>query len=468
MHSFKSYQKYLCAGVIASLAACQSQDGNNTAPPTGPTAEQIGTYVDSAVQGLSYETPSRNGVTSSTGAFEYLPGEAVLFRLSPGGAIVGRVKAVGEGFVATPINTQAAPEHQDAVVNLARTLQALDTDSDLDNGIQIDGSRAAALDDLDFDQQQADFETDVQASGVSLPTPQQALAHVYQVLCDLGVFNCASTVDFRGTDWDFVTSRKRCALNTVGEVAFGPSSFSFSGDTSADAQCQPESESFTVNYDEAFGAFSCLNDDGQCTVAELNAGYTPGAEGPGDTNTEFVQHTPGSGAITVRVIDDQGNSLDTVDRYYRQIDIPLLNSSWAGSGSSPGCPAASTRTDFTFGANSVSFSLQETNAPECVPGEVESGSESYAALPFLPPCLRENSARSCTLAELNRRYTWEDFDDPQSATGIADSVVEFRYELEDINSPLSATWIWVTYNYDAQNQRLLSVRERLELRPAGN
>ena len=59
-------------------------------------------------------------------------------------------------------------------------------------------------------------------------------------------------------------------------------------------------------------------------------------------------------------------------------------------------------------------------------------------------------------------------DDPQSATGIADSVVEFRYELEDINSPLSATWIWVTYNYDAQNQRLLSVRERLELRPAGN
>ena len=69
MHSFKSYQKYLCAGVIASLAACQSQDGNNTAPPTGPTAEQIGTYVDSAVQGLSYETPSRNGVTSSTGAF---------------------------------------------------------------------------------------------------------------------------------------------------------------------------------------------------------------------------------------------------------------------------------------------------------------------------------------------------------------------------------------------------------------
>jgi len=122
------------------------------------TASQ-GTFVDSPVEGLQYETPTQSGITGAQGTFQYLGGEIITF--SVGDIVLGQ--AVAKATI-TPVDLVggALNEQNPTVTNIARFLLSLDLDGNWDNGISISEEiRNECLGRvIDFNQTIADFEND--------------------------------------------------------------------------------------------------------------------------------------------------------------------------------------------------------------------------------------------------------------------------------------------------------------------
>ncbi len=137
----------------ALLSACGGGGGgggeSGTPNTPAPNGEQTGRFVDSAVSGLYYATPTRSGLTNELGEFKYLEGEVVTFYL--GNTVLGGT--LGTELV-TPFSLMGVnvPDQQDQIVdslgadtvnsldralNIATLLQALDTDGNPDNGIDL-------------------------------------------------------------------------------------------------------------------------------------------------------------------------------------------------------------------------------------------------------------------------------------------------------------------------------------------
>lgn len=111
-----------------------------------------GTFVDSPVSGLAYNTPTMSGLTDAQGKFYYLNGETVTF--SVGGITLGSAKGKSQ---VTPVDLVAGGTTSDpAVINRCIFLQTLDEDGDLNNGIQINAQTRAVIEAagiaLDFNQ----------------------------------------------------------------------------------------------------------------------------------------------------------------------------------------------------------------------------------------------------------------------------------------------------------------------------
>ena len=131
--------------------------GGSSDSVSGPIV-LTGVFVDSPVEGLSYRSSSRSGVTNSSGEFTYIEGEVVTFYI--GDIVLGA--ALGEAEV-TPLELAGTDDVNDnAVVNMLRFLQTIDEDGILDNGIKILASTEvlATGATIDFDQSVSDFELD--------------------------------------------------------------------------------------------------------------------------------------------------------------------------------------------------------------------------------------------------------------------------------------------------------------------
>jgi len=116
--------------VLLIVAGCGGSGGGM--PPT--VNEGTGQFIDSAVEGLEYQSGSIFGLTSSDGSFQYELGSSVRFFI---GDIV-----LGEGTpadVMSPLDIIAGSPsvNDDHVINVARFLQTLDADNDPTNGITI-------------------------------------------------------------------------------------------------------------------------------------------------------------------------------------------------------------------------------------------------------------------------------------------------------------------------------------------
>lgn len=92
-----------------------------------------GVFVDSAVEGLNYKTDTLSGITGPNGEFQYKTGETVTFSI--GDVVIGSV--VGDAII-SPLHLGTIFNEADpATINISRLLQSLDSDGNLDNGIQI-------------------------------------------------------------------------------------------------------------------------------------------------------------------------------------------------------------------------------------------------------------------------------------------------------------------------------------------
>lgn len=123
---------------------------------SGPQMDH-GVFLDSAVQGLHYETATQSGVTDKEGGFTYMDGEIVRFHL--GDVLIG--EATGEPILTTVDMVPGAVDETDPMVtNIGRFLQTMDMDADPSNGIFIPDWVSDEMQDrhVDFNMPTEEFE----------------------------------------------------------------------------------------------------------------------------------------------------------------------------------------------------------------------------------------------------------------------------------------------------------------------
>jgi hypothetical protein len=129
----------------------------NFDPSPGPNTKTVlsGRFIDSAVEGLRFETPTQSGLTDANGTFKYINGEFVSFFI--GDIMLGTSTAITR---ITPMNLVPGDSNNPQVENILRFVQSLDEDNNPDNGIRItDAVSARALGQaLDFSLSTAEFE----------------------------------------------------------------------------------------------------------------------------------------------------------------------------------------------------------------------------------------------------------------------------------------------------------------------
>ena len=113
----------------------------------------VGYFTDGPVQGLSYKTPTQSGITGSDGRFEYLTGETISFSVGDfllgSGSGAGKMTSADLVSIAEPGGRGggapgggAFPKiNNRAVINMARFIQSLDKDGNIENGIVIDAAQ---------------------------------------------------------------------------------------------------------------------------------------------------------------------------------------------------------------------------------------------------------------------------------------------------------------------------------------
>jgi len=196
----------LAVTCLLVLAVCGDDDKKGVEPEV----QAAGRFLDSPVEGLSYESGSLSGVTTADGGFKYIAGSAVRFSL---GSIV-----LGEGngkSIMTPVDlvSGARDENNQTVTNICRFLLTLDDDADPDGGVTItnDVRTAASGKSVNFNQTPEAFGSDPNVTTTvaeltaitlagqrDLVAANDAQAHLRGTL--LGIFSGAYSGRYDGGD----------------------------------------------------------------------------------------------------------------------------------------------------------------------------------------------------------------------------------------------------------------------------
>jgi hypothetical protein len=124
-------KKIIISGLIGlsavSFVACSDDGGGG-----GTEIAKEGVFLDSAVEGLSYSTPTESGITGKDGSFKYKTVEKVEFKI--GSIILG--SSSGQSKM-SPLDLMHTAIMDDKVVNMLRFLQSIDSDHNASNGITI-------------------------------------------------------------------------------------------------------------------------------------------------------------------------------------------------------------------------------------------------------------------------------------------------------------------------------------------
>jgi len=177
---------------VTCVSNCSTSTSTSTGSPTPTNTGPRGTglFLDSAVQGVNFQTTSGlSGTTDASGKFDYRTGDEVNFTI--GATQLGQV--VGSTIL-TPVEVVGASDSSDPrVINMSRFLQTLDDDGDPTNGIGISTATVTALGSQSFSfNQSLDAFSSAFSSvislriGRSLVSAQQAINHLNSTLKQQG------------------------------------------------------------------------------------------------------------------------------------------------------------------------------------------------------------------------------------------------------------------------------------------
>jgi len=179
-------------GSSVSPSAIPPVDTNNPQNPDPTVNVDLlqGRFVDSAVEGLQYSTATQSGQTEEDGTFTYLEGESIVFSIGD-----TNLPATAAADILTPLDIFSSDDITDIrVMNLARLLQSLDSDSNPDNGIELSEAASSSATGLNLDFASPTFEDDVvnlvANAGTSNPilvNGMDALDHLQETLFDEGI-----------------------------------------------------------------------------------------------------------------------------------------------------------------------------------------------------------------------------------------------------------------------------------------
>ncbi len=125
----------LLGGLILGGCASSSDEASETT--------LSGYFIDAAVAGVEYNTSSGiTGITDTLGRFQYKNGDTVTLHI--GNLILGDAVPQLNGLV-TPLELSS---DENVTALMLRTLQALDSDDNLSNGIEVDPAVTEALQNL--------------------------------------------------------------------------------------------------------------------------------------------------------------------------------------------------------------------------------------------------------------------------------------------------------------------------------
>lgn len=315
----------LLALVALTLAGCGGSGGGG-----GPS----GTFLDSPVEGLTVTSGTKISTTDAAGRFAYLPGAQAMFAV--GDIVVGLGLAAP---VMTPLSLVpgAVDETDDEVVNIARFLQTLDLDQDVDDGITIDPlvAQAALGMSLDFSTDPTTFAglaqpvLDAITAGLpggarTLVDAAEALAHLQRTLRtivagrytgqyegdDQGPFTVFVDRDGALYGWavsafDGVISLEGLAQTDGGFVAGNASTgATFSGDIGSDGSLAGTwvlgAESGTFAGERVVSVDDVLDED----LIDLLAGTYPGSSTAGGMTEPLTILVDDDGNLTLAPPDD--------------------------------------------------------------------------------------------------------------------------------------------------------------------
>jgi len=180
----------LSIGVIAVLGVgCGSSDSSSASSISG-------NLVDAAVQGANYTcSTSGSGSTDSTGKFTCSSGSSPTVTFKLGNSItIGsfNLSSIPSDKNITPFELAGIARGSDynnqAVLNIARTLQTLDSDGDPSNGITVDSAKVSQIDALGKTYNLSDTTKNIDSTlvndisnaglGITFKTADQAKTHL--------------------------------------------------------------------------------------------------------------------------------------------------------------------------------------------------------------------------------------------------------------------------------------------------
>lgn len=148
----------LTVTVYFLLACSNSTTQSDVQSDDGESLER-GLFIDSGVEGMSFDTDTLSGLTDNQGVFRYRPNEIIEFSI--GELTLPPVRAKS---ILTPIDlANGSVDSEATTINIARLLQSLDLDGSPDNGITIPETASTIATAINFD-----VPTDVFASDVDV------------------------------------------------------------------------------------------------------------------------------------------------------------------------------------------------------------------------------------------------------------------------------------------------------------
>ncbi len=295
-------QKAKSAAAIAITAAIAAFSGNVVAD----TGQLAGTPIANA-RFISLDASGKitaQGFTTANGKFQFSKGDTVRFFV--GDILLGKTQAAAS--VPTSALVSAA-KNADALSNLVRFLQSVDTDLNSLNGIQVSNTTHTAAKGLkvNFDAAMKTFEVQAALAKVlalstatpTLPEATTALTNFRMAL--LNAYNTsgqATVLNLIKTNWNATLSSKDCGttttklthnFNILGHVAAG----NFNLIKQANGTCRGSNAAIQMALYENDVAFSCAN---HCSLTDLNRDVTLSFP---VTHTATLVHEPNSNIITV-------------------------------------------------------------------------------------------------------------------------------------------------------------------------
>jgi len=155
--------KTICFFFLLSLIWIQYGCSNNNSGSVNENL-QTGTFIDSPVEGLKYETPSFSGFTDKNGQFLFRDGENVSFYI--GGVFLGTAES-NQTITPIDLTRSTIKNRHNMIINICRLIQSIDDDGIIEDGIKISDNVTSKLNEFNS---QVDFtlESDAFSNEVSV------------------------------------------------------------------------------------------------------------------------------------------------------------------------------------------------------------------------------------------------------------------------------------------------------------